>query len=482
MTRKHVKEVYWDLQVNGTHNYVTIDGAIHHNSTKTTASLMKVLLEAKRMAPCSDGIRRSRCAVVRNTSQMLKDSTIADWLKIFPDGEAGAYLKTESKFILRVDDVECEVLFRGLDDANDVRRLLSLQLSFAMVDEVREINASVYDALTGRVGRYPNGMMVPHRPEWGMDDKGNPIQGCVDDAGKPMKKLWGATNPADMDTHWEKFLSNPPENCQVTIQPSGMSPEADWLQHLPSNYYEDMMQGKDPEWIDVYVHGKWGASLAGKPVWRCFNRETHVAKEPVAIPTQNLVIGVDAGLNPTAVITYQTYDGRVVVLDAITGNAEGMGALRFCREKLKPLLANKYAGRTALIVIDPAAFQRAQTDEKTVADVFKAEGFKVKPAKTNALAARLGVVESYLTRTVDGKSGMLIDPGAKQLIQSMAGMYRYKINTKGVVEDTPEKNHPFSDYADGLQYACLEHDSGGTFGGALPTTRREVRPAPFRFA
>jgi hypothetical protein len=43
-----------------------------------------------------------------------------------------------------------------------------------------------------------------------------------------------------------------------------------------------------------------------------------------------------ARLTPAAVITQSTYDGRVIVLDAIA--AFDMGAMRFIREKLKPLL------------------------------------------------------------------------------------------------------------------------------------------------
>jgi hypothetical protein len=128
-------------------------------STKTTAALMKISYEAKRIKPGRDGIRKSRIAVVRNTRQMLWDTTIPDFLKWYPDGQAGTLLKTESKFLLRFDDVQCEVLFRGLDDANDVRRLLSLQLTFGMLDEFREIHPDVYNALTGRLGRYPDKTM-----------------------------------------------------------------------------------------------------------------------------------------------------------------------------------------------------------------------------------------------------------------------------------------------------------------------------------
>lgn len=417
-------------------------------SAKTTAAIMKIAYMAKRMAAGKDGIRRSRCVVVRNTRQMLFDTTIPDFMKWFPDGQAGSFLKTESKYILRFDDVECEVLFRGLDDANDVRRLLSLQLSFGIMDEFREIHPDVYEALVGRLGRYPDKTMVSPRAEWGVDVKGNPIGGCVDDQGKPMKQLWGATNPPDVDTFWEKLLTAPPDNVHVTIQPSGLSQEADWIHLLDSNYYENLaeLHAGDERWVDVYIHAKFGGSLAGMPVFRAFDSATHVAREALRPSSlfNTLIIGVDAGLSPAAVLGQVDYSGRVLVYDALT--SEGMGALRFVREKIKPLIASKYPGYKTIVIIDPAAFQRAQTDERTVADIYKAEGFTVRPARTNGIAARLSAVDSYLTRTVDGKSAFLLCPeGAKSLIQAMRGKYRYKMKKNGEVEDTPEKSHPWSD-------------------------------------
>ena len=438
-------------------------------STKTTGGLIKILHEARRIAPCKDGIRRSRTAVIRNTRQMLWDTTIPDFLKWFPDGEAGSMMKTESKFLLKIDDVECEVLFRGLDDSNDVRRLLSLQLTFGVMDEFREIHPDIFNALTGRLGRYPDKTM-------------NGVGPC-DDSGKQIHKVWGMTNPPDADTHWEEFLSDPPENAFVLIQPSGLSPEADWVKFLPDGYYANLCEGKSEDWVDVYVHGKFGRSLSGQPVFRSFNRETHVAKEDInSSQMQSLVIGVDAGLNPTACITQQTYDGRMVVLEALTGVEGGMGALRFIRERLKPLLTNKYPNYRVAIIIDPAAFQRAQTDERSVADIFKAEGFAVKPAKTNALAARLAAVESFLTRTVDGKAGLLVNAHCDGLIRALGGKYRYKTNTKGETDNKPEKSHPYSDYADSLQYAALHHDGGAIFGTSVGTRAKTVKPAPHRWA
>jgi hypothetical protein len=434
-------------------------------STKTTAGIVKILYHAKRMAPCKDGVRRSRCVWVRNTREQLRDTSIPDVLKWFPDGMAGSFLKTEYKFFLKLDDVECEILFRGLDDSNDVRRLLSLQASFAVLDEFREINKDVFEALQGRLGRYPDGMMVPHKPGWGNDAKGNPIQGCVTDDGKPNSHLWGMSNPPDMDTFWEKLLIDPPDNCHVTIQPSGMSPEADWIHLLPSNYYDNLAKGKTQDYVDVYIHSKFGKSLAGQPVFRSFDADFHVAKKPL-IPILNglrpVLIGMDFGLNPSAVVGQIDALGRLLIYRSLT--ADGMGLLRFLRTILKPELSMTFPGAPILVIGDPAGTARSQTDEKTVYDILDQEGLQAQPAYTNSIIARITAVEQFLNRQVDTRAGFLVDPSCRPLINAFRGQYRYKLKTNGELEDKPEKNDA-SHIADAMQYLALHADAqqGGKF-------------------
>lgn len=445
-------------------------------STKTTAGIVKILYHAKRMAPCRDGIRRSRAIWVRNTREQLRDTSIPDFLKWFPDGLAGSFMKTDSKFILRMDDVECEVLFRGLDDSNDVRRLLSLQASFAILDEFREINKDIFEALQGRLGRYPDGMLVPHKPEWGVDEKGNPVQGCVTDDGKPNSHLWGMSNPPDMDTFWETFLSNPPANTHVTIQPSGMSPEADWIHLLPMNYYENLAQGKSEEYIDVYIHAKFGKSLAGQPVFRSFDSDFHVSKSPLR-PILNgmrpLLIGMDFGLNPSATLGQIDAMGRLLIFRSLT--ADGMGLLRFVRNILKPELVNSFPGAPVLVIGDPAGTARAQTDERTVYDILRQENLRSMPAHTNSIVARITAVEQFLNRQVDAGAGMLIDPCCRPLINALRGGYRYKLKTNGEYDDSPEKNI-HSHISDSLQYLCLHADAEQ--GGRMASRKAHVIETP----
>lgn len=452
-------------------------------STKTTAGIFKIAYHAKQMAACTDGIRRSRAVWIRNTREQLADTSIPDFLKWFPDGIAGSFLKTGLKFMLRFDDVECEVLFRGLDDQNDVRRLLSLQISFAVMDEFREIHRDIFEAVQGRLGRYPDGMMVPHRPEWGVDSKGNPIQGCVTDAGLQNKHVWGMTNPPDMDTFWEQFLSNPPDNASVFIQPGGLSQEADWVKFLPSDYYENLAEGKSQDWVDVYINAQFGKSLSGQPVFRSFKLDYHVAKsplKPIRMDNYPLIIGADFGLTPAVTINQLDPRGRLLTYADLT--SEGMGALRFIREKLKPLLATKFPGMQYLVVGDPAGVQRAQTDERSVFDIFRSEGFRIVPAKTNTITARISSVDNWLTRQIDGSAAHLIDPSCRSLISAMRGGYRYKIKTSNNEPDEkPEKNQA-SHVADAHQYACLHTDAGG-FGGGIygQGGRKEIKKSTYLY-
>ena len=429
-------------------------------STKTTAGIMKIAYHAKQMAPCRDGVRRSRAIWVRNTREQLRDTSIPDVLRWYPDGQAGSYLKSEYKFILRFDDVECEILFRGLDDSDDVRRLLSLQASFGILDEFREINPDIFNALQGRLGRYPS--------------KLDNSVGCVTDNGKSNAHIWGMTNPPDMDTFWETYLSEPPNNAQCFFQPSGLSTEADWLEFLPEDYYENLAEGKSEEWVDVYIHAEFGKSLSGQPVFRAFDRDIHVSKNTlnyIKLSTHPLIIGMDFGLTPACTINQIDPQGRFLTFADIV--SEGMGTLRFIREKLKPLLANRFPGMPVIVIGDPAGQQRAQTDERSVFDILKQEGFRVIPAKTNSIVARINAVDKMLTTMADGKPAHLIDPGARHLINALRGGYRYKIKTSGQVDDKPEKNE-YSHVADAHQYACL-HADGNLTGDVLAPKAREIQ-------
>jgi hypothetical protein len=325
-------------------------------------------------------------------------------------------------------------------------------------------------------------MMVPHRPQWGVDDKGNPVQGCVDDEGNQVKKVWGATNPPDMDAHWEQYLTNADENkVHVTIQPSGLSDEADWVQHLPSGYYEDLCEGKSEDWIDVYVHGKWGRSLSGTPVYqKTFTQDFHVAKEnlkPIQSADYPITIGIDFGRTPAAVFMQRDPRGRVLVLSELT--SENMGIETFITTRLQPHIGNTYPGYQFVTAPDPAGFMKQQLNEMTLVDALKNAGFKCVKPPTNKPDLRIEAVERLLSKQLEGKAMFLIDPRCTSLIKGFRSGYRYKVKKNGESEDSPDKNES-SHIHDALQYGASVIDMN-IRGFGLEAKRREVKKMRYAY-
>ena len=130
-------------------------------SGKSYASCAEVFKRAVQQKPSPrDGIRYSRFVVVSNSYPMLKTTTIKTWLELFPENIWGGLhwsppIKHHLKLPARGDasGIDCEVIFLALDQPKDVRKLLSLELTGAFVNEARELPKAVMGSLPHMVGR-----------------------------------------------------------------------------------------------------------------------------------------------------------------------------------------------------------------------------------------------------------------------------------------------------------------------------------------
>ncbi len=441
IVRREVKQDFWDTHVIGTNNYVTVDGAIHHNSGKTTGAIMKIAYMAGLQAPSPvDGIRRSKCVVVRNTFAQLRDTSVSSFNYWFKDGVAGKWYATKNEFLLKFADVECLVMFRALDTADDVSRVLSLEITFAFLEEFIEIPKEILEALSGRCGRYP--------PK---------IEGGATNFG-----VFGSSNPGEEDSFWYDFLvDKKPANVHYYHQPSGLAEDAENLGNLPAGYYKNLAEGKSDAWTQVYIHANWGYSVAGRPVVPTFNREIHVSKTPLT-PNQHipLVIGYDPGVQNSA-MTFGQMDlyGRLLIFGEL--QMEGYGALRTCTDRLIPLLRSpRYSGLEVIIAPDPAANSRSQTNETTVVEVLRRPEFKkwwsVKVDDTNLLTPRLDAIEHFTTRLTERGPALVIDPSCKGLIRALQGGWRYTTTKRDGDKPAPDKNLS-SHVADSMTYLARYH-------------------------
>lgn len=416
-------------------------------SGKSSGSVVEIARRGAQQRPDPrTGRRHTRFAVIRNTNKELKDTTIKTFFDWFPPGIAGSWHETAMTFRLQMGDVDCEVLFRPLDTPDDVKRLLSLELTGAYMNECRELPKEIVEGLDSRIGRYP----------------------AVRNGGCTWRGLWGDTNFPEEETYWYRVMegldiesgdplaASESNGWDVFIQPSGRSPDAENVANLDPGYYENICAGKSEEWVRVYVDCRYGRSKGGKPVYTLFNRDLHVAKKLLmANKHLKLVLGADAGLTPAVVFMQRSMKGQLLILDECYHmNA---GATRFIDQHLNPKI--KSAGFETLDMVvagDPAMTQRSQSDEKTVAGVYKAKNFKVWTPATNARAARMTAMDNYLSSITEDGPGLLVSPNCRHFIRAMEGGYRYPLRRDGRVVEEPEKNE-FSHVAEAGEYGAMYH-------------------------
>jgi hypothetical protein len=408
---------------------------------KSVACCMELVAIAMQQAPDRENVRRTKFAIVRNTYRELADTTMATFFSWIPK-DSGEYSAKNLSFRLEQElsdgtTMDATFLFRALDKPDDVGKLLSLEITAAWINEAREIPLAIVEAIQTRF-RYPS-------PMYGVKPT---FLGLILD-----------TNPPDTD-HWfyRLFEEDLPHNHKIFHMPSGTSPYAENTEHLPPNYYENMMAGKGKEWINVYVHGQYGFVQDGKPIYPEYKDDIHYSEHAYTPnPLLPIYIGLDFGLTPAATFGQITSTGRFVVFDELV--TFDMGTVRFSSLLKQKLAQPQYRNHKAIEIYgDPAGDIRSQVDEETPYMALQAQGIVALPTHTNDPVVRRETVVSFLT-TLDSEinPSFCITPGAPTFRKAMAGGYKYKrlqVTNDERYHDKPDKNK-YSHVAEAGQYMIL---------------------------
>jgi hypothetical protein len=451
-------------------------------SGKSSVDINEIIRRGMETPPCRDGVRRSRFVIVRNTYGELADTTKKTFDQWVPNPSAICeFNKNEFTATIKIHGedgkVHIEVLFRALDRPDHVKKLLSMELTGAYINEAKEVPKAVFDMLCNRVGRFPSRADVT--------TKENPD-------GAYWFGVWLDTNPCDTD-HWiyklfershvlEQELDLPAEDgkagskivvrFELFKQPSGLSKEAENLPFLPIGYYQRQVVGKDEDWINVYVRSNWGFVREGKPVFAGYNDAFH-CKPVTPNPALPILLGMDFGLTPAAVLGQRAAGGSYQIFDELV--SEDMGAVNFAQE-LRRKISAEYPNRPLRGWGDPAGEGRSQVDERTPFAVVQEAGLPVDAAPTNDVRRRLEAVSGLLKRlSMSGDPALVIDPRCKVLRKGFMGGYcraRVKVSGDERFHDEPVKN-AFSHVHDALQYLAVgEGEDTRAIQGA---TQRKVK-------
>src|SRR4029077_6969820 len=418
-------------------------------SGKTTSCIVEILRRAIEQSPGPDGIRRTRWAIVRTTLSQLKMSVLLDLLAWFR--QIATYKVTDQLVTLEFNDVCCEIYLIPLEEEEDQKRLLSMQLTAAMINDAIELSVDLVSAIAGRCGRFPS--KAEGGPSW---------FGIIADTNAPV-----------IGTEWWKmFEEDRPADWQLFRQPSGLSPAAENLENLPEGYYARLALNPNADWRRRYIECEYGEDPSGTAEFpESYRRSFHTVECLLPVAGRPLIIGQDFGRNPCSLICQVDYRGRLLVLEEVL--AEDVGLETHVTRSLKPrLFSQVYQGFTYGAVGDPSGIARGNFLEETSFDVLIRLGVPAFPAPTNSIDPRLAAVEQLLYQQRDGAAAIVIDrERCPSLVRALGGAYRFGKTKAGVTKPLPDKGHPWSDVADCLQYVALTANSG-----LVERIARRIRP------
>jgi hypothetical protein len=187
--------------------------------------------------------------IARQTYKDLKTTTLATFLKVVPP-EFIAQFDATSGYMRLING--SEILWMHLDNFSE-KSLRGLEINAALIDQAEEIQESVYLVLDSRIGRWDKAevpqYLLDQNPNWPKHPLGHY------EAPTYMMLLF---NP-DNFFHWgyRRYHSESLER-----RPSHIMIEAESDPTLTSEetYRENL--GRDPEWVDRFIRGKWGVSTS----------------------------------------------------------------------------------------------------------------------------------------------------------------------------------------------------------------------------
>lgn len=426
-----------------------------YGSGKSTLCCAEIVKRACAMPRWDNGQRTSRWGIVRNTSGELSSTTLQTWLTWF--GELGDISKRQKPILNyrhSFNDgngiVNLELIFLALDREEDLRKIKSLELTGAYINELSEVPQGALAHFKGRVNkRYPSRSFCP-------DDYWS---GIIAD-----------TNPPDVD-HWiyKDFELKSLDSYHIFKQPPGLIKDANgkWFQNidcdnsnnLATDYYTKLAEGQTEDFVKVFCLGEYGSVGFGKRVYPEFNSDSHAIDKIIAIQGDPIHLGWDFGLTPACVVAQISPRGQLRILKEYQG--EDIGIRTFAQNIVLPSLQRDFPyNKIGISRADPSGIAGDDImEELSCIGELCSLGVNTHAANTNDLEPRIGSVRYFLNTMIDGHPGIIVSrEGCPGLIKGFIKDYIYKrvsVSGEERYKEIPHKNMA-SHKHDALQYIALE--------------------------
>lgn len=374
-------------------------------SGKTTASFKKSLVEAQRMRPGPDGVRRYVLGVWRNKYVNLWKATIPSCWKVFPRDLPGSKWTgaspREAEFSIRFEDryghIHMTQRFRAFGEAMDADDVLGNEFTDVYLNEWNTLPEELLIALGDRVGRDPP----------------------FEISGRTGRFFGDCNAPSVTDYVYRDFFESQKPGHVLYRQPGGLEPDAENIQAVGRAYYQNSVANNAhrPWWIKRMVKNQPGYTRANTPAWPEWDDDRNMARSTIPVIKElPVLVGIDGGLTARAVYMQERGNGQLRILAETSIEPCGMAVLgtRMLAIEGSP----RFEGCEFVDSCDPSMTAGEDTEGETSERqaLSRVLGRTVECAPTQQPDARRDAIRSKARLTCDdGEPGLLVDPSCKTI-------------------------------------------------------------------
>lgn len=442
-----------DAYILGTHGISCLVGPV--GSGKTIASEKKGLIEAQRIYPGADGLRRYKLGTFAQKYDALWKATIPSHWKLFPkDFPSSTWTGASprsARHVIRFEDkfgkIEMTEDFLAFGEEADPEDLRGLEFTDVKLPEMDRLLQALMINLGRAVGREPPREVT-----------------------RRNGRIFGDMNAPDvLNWTYKVFYENLRPPYMLYRQPGGMDAGAENLQAHGGDrsYYQQIVDANpdNPWYVRRMVHAIPGITRATDMVYAKYDDNLHLSKITLRPePALPVLAGIDGGFTPAAVYAQEMPDGQFRVLREIALERGGMDELA---EAMLALEAKDFRNCDFHTVCDPAmvAGEDKDTDDQREQRISKGSdrqrlakllGRDVVSAVTNNPTRRIDAVRAKLGLFLGpGRPGYLIDPSCHGLIRGKRQTYQFRkmLGSNDISSILPTFD---THVADAEQYAALE--------------------------
>ena len=446
----------WDSRV------LAIKGPV--GSAKTSLCLLKIWLTFNHMQPSSDGKKRQRWLIVRKTLRTLKNTTLVTWNNWY--ASLGVMKGDPPIYSYQDGEYELEVIFAGLDDKKAIDKIKSSEYTGAYVNELNEItNPLLFKTIGERTGRYPSG------PVGGGGLGRSFVLADLNTAGH---RSWIPSEFAT--TRGWRLINYPPAIIQVGAEVNAPRDQYaidragnKWITNEDTcyrqyaqfaRYWLDLAENAERNYINTQLVSNWDNQISGVPVHEAYVDNYHYPSIDLSYnPKLPIGLGFDLGNTPACTVVQRQTDGTLFVLDEIASEHDFLQP--FLEDRVIPVLDKKYKNwrDNHESRHDPADMGAVAHKNYSAAAIFKRNGIKSSPAKSNLLDFRRSCLHHFLSKIVRGHPYFLLSRDCHLLREGLGGQFHYEhVSTtqhdpKPLIKEVPKKNF-HSHICESLEYAA----------------------------